>query len=42
MVADIAGAKYEDTLCVVDGNLITGLGNPALVKLMEEFIKALK
>ena len=42
VVADIAGAKYEDTLCVVDGNLITGLGNPALVKLMEEFIKALK
>ena len=42
IVAELAGAKYENTLCVVDGNLITGLGNPALVKLMEEFFNALK
>ena len=42
IVAELAGAKYEDTLCVVDGNLISGLGNPALIKLMEEFLKALK
>ena len=42
VVADIAGAQYEDTLCVVDGNLLTAVGNPGLIKMMEEFLKALK
>ena len=42
VVADIAGAKYEDTLCVVDGSLITAVGNPGLIKMMEEFLKVLK
>ena len=42
VVAELAGAKYEGNLCVVDGNLITGIGNPGLIKMMEEFVKALK
>ena len=42
VVADIAGAQYEDTLCVVDGNLITVIGNPGIIKMMEVFLKALK
>ena len=39
---DLAGAQYIDTLCVVDGNLISAVGNPGLIKMMEEFLKALK
>ena len=42
VVADLAGATYENTLCVVDGSLITAVGNPGLIKMMEEFLKALK
>ena len=42
IVADLAGAQYIDTLCVVDGNLISAVGNPGLNKMMEEFIKVLK
>ena len=42
VVADLAGAKYEETLCVKDGSLITIIGNPGLIKMMEEFLKALK
>ena len=42
IVADLAGATYENTLCVVDGSLITAVGNPGLIKMMEEFLKALK
>ena len=42
LVADLAGAKYEETLCVKDGSLITVVGNPGLIKMMEEFLKALK
>ena len=40
--ADLAGAKYEETLCVTTDNLITAIGNPGLIKIMEEFLKALK
>ena len=42
VMADLAGATYENTLCVVDGSLITAVGNPGLIKMMEEFLKALK
>ena len=42
VVADIAGANYEETLCLKDGNLITAIGNPGLIKMMEEFLNALK
>ena len=42
IVAGLAGANYEETLCVVDGSLITAIGNPGLIKMMEEFLKALK
>ena len=42
IVANLAGANYEETLCVVDGNLISAIGNPGLIKMMEEFLKALK
>ena len=42
IVADLAGATYENTLCVVDWSLITAVGNPGLIKMMEEFLKALK
>ena len=42
VVADLAGAKYEENLCVVDGSLITAVGNPGLIRMMEEFLKALK
>ena len=42
VVADLAGAKYEETLCVKDGSLITVVGNPGLIKMMEEIWKSLK
>ena len=42
IVADLAGTKYEEALFVKDGILITGIGNPGLIKMMEEFLKALK
>ena len=42
IVAELAGAEYVDTLCVVDGNLISAVGNPGLIKMMEEFVKVLK
>ena len=42
IVADLAGTKYEEALFVKDGILITAIGNPGLIKMMEEFLKALK
>ena len=42
VVADLAGATYENTLCVVDGSLITAVGNPGLIKMMEEVREAIK
>ena len=43
VVAHLAGATYEEgKMCVVDGNLVTGFGNPALVDMMKEFLAKLK
>ena len=42
IVIELAGAQYIDTLCTVDGNIISAIGNPGLIKMMEEFLKALK
>ena len=42
VVIDLAGAEYMDNICHVDGNLISAIGNPGLIKMMEEFLKALK
>ena len=42
VVADLAGAKYEETLCVKDGSLITAIGNPGLIKMMEEIRVAIQ
>ena len=42
VVAVIVGAKYEDSLCVVDENLITAVGNPCLIKMMEKILESVK
>ena len=42
LIAELAGAEYIDSLCVVDGNLISAVGNPGLIKMMEEVAKILK
>ena len=42
IVAELAGAEYVDSLCVVDGNLISAVGNPGLIKMMEKLVKVLK
>ena len=43
VTVDLAGGIYEEgKLVVVDGNLVTGFGNPALVDMMKEFLAKLK